>query len=145
VLCSGLPAIAAFIVPALGHRFGWSNAPPWLCIAGNVLIIVAMWMAFRVFKQNSFGSATVEIAKGQTVISTGPYAIVRNPMYSSAAVYFVGMPLALGSYWGIIPALLTIVGLVLRLLDEERFLAKNLPGYTEYCAKVRWHLIPGVF
>jgi protein-S-isoprenylcysteine O-methyltransferase Ste14 len=66
-------------------------------------------------------------------------------MYSSAAVYFVGMPLALGSYWGIIPALLTIVGLVLRLLDEERFLAKNLPGYTEYCAKVRWHLIPGVF
>jgi len=100
---------------------------------------------FLVFKENSFGSATVEVRKGQTVISTGPYAIVRNPMYSSAAVYFIGVSLALGSYWGLIPVLLTILGLVLRLLDEERFLAKNLTGYTEYCAKVRWHLIPGIF
>jgi protein-S-isoprenylcysteine O-methyltransferase Ste14 len=145
VTCSGIPGIAAFIVPGLDHRFGWSSVPPWLSIVGNILIIVAMWMAYRVFKENSFGSATVEIAQDQQVISTGPYAIVRNPMYSSAALYFIGMSLALGSYCGLIPAMLTILGLVWRLFDEEKFLAQNLHGYMDYCAKVRWHLIPGVF
>jgi protein-S-isoprenylcysteine O-methyltransferase Ste14 len=145
VACSGIPGIAAFVLPGLDHRFGWSSVPPWLSIVGNILIIVAMWMAYRVFRENSFGSATVEIAQDQQVISTGPYAIVRNPMYSSAALYFIGMSLALGSYWGLIPAILTILGLVWRLFDEEKFLAQNLPGYMDYCAKVRWHLILGVF
>ena len=145
VLCIGLSAIAAFVVPGLDRRFGWSNVPSWLSILGNIFIIVAMLMVFRVFKENSFGSATVEIAKGQRVISSGPYAIVRNPMYTSAAGYFIGMSLALGSYWGLIASVLTIFGLVWRLFDEEKFLAKNLPGYAEYCAKVRWHLIPGIF
>ena len=107
--------------------------------------MAGMWMVYRVFKENSFGSATVEIAEGQKVISTDPYAVVRNPMYASAAVYLVGVPLALGSYWGLIPAVLTTLGLVWRLFDEEKLLAQNLPGYTEYCAKVRWRLIPGVF
>jgi protein-S-isoprenylcysteine O-methyltransferase Ste14 len=145
VLCAGFPAIAAFVVPGLDRRFGWSDVPSWLSIIGNILIVVAMSLVFRVFKENSFGSATVEVATGQRVISTGLYAIVRNPMYASAAVYFIGMALALGSYWGLIPAALTILGLVWRLFDEEKFLAKNLPGYAEYCAKVRWHLIPGIF
>lgn len=145
VLCAGLPAIAAFIVPGLDHRFGWSSVPFWLSIVGNFLIIISLWMVYLVFKENSFGSSTVEIVKDQKVISTGPYAIVRNPMYACAAVYFIGMSLALGSYWGLIASFLTILGLVWRLLDEEKFLAKNLPGYTEYCAKVRWHLIPGIF
>lgn len=145
VLCAGLPWIAAYIVPGLDRRFGWSSVPSWLSIVGNFLIIVSLWMVYLVFKENSFASSTVEIAKDQKVISTGPYAIVRNPMYASAAVYFIGMSLALGSYWGLIPSVLTILGLVWRLFDEEKFLVKNLPGYTEYCAKVRWHLIPGVF
>jgi protein-S-isoprenylcysteine O-methyltransferase Ste14 len=145
VLCAGLPAIAAIIVPALDRRFGWSNMPWWLSLAGDLLILAGMWMVYRVFKENSFGSATVEIATDQRVISTGPYAIVRNPMYASAAVYFIGTSLALGSYWGLIPSVLTILGFVWRLFDEEKFLSRNLPGYTEYCAKVRWHLIPGIF
>jgi protein-S-isoprenylcysteine O-methyltransferase Ste14 len=140
-----IPGIAAFIVPGLDHRFGWSSVPPWLSIIGDIMIVVAMWMVYLVFKENSYGSATVEITQDQEVISTGPYAIVRNPMYSSAAVYFIGMTLALGSYWGLIPAILTILGLVWRLFDEEKFLAQNLSGYRDYCAKVRWHLIPGVF
>jgi protein-S-isoprenylcysteine O-methyltransferase Ste14 len=79
------------------------------------------------------------------VISTGPYAIVRNPMYSGAVLYFIGLALGLGSYWGLIPGALLVLCLVWRLFDEEKFLAQNLPGYTEYCAKVHWHLIPGVF
>ena len=145
VACSAIPGIAAFIVPGLDHRFGWSSVPSWLSIIGVILIIVAMWMVYRVFRENSYGSATVQITQGQQVISTGPYAVVRHPMYSSAVVYLVGLSLALGSYWALIPAILTILGLVWRLFDEEKFLAENLPGYTDYCAKVRWHLIPGVF
>ena len=145
VVLLGLPGVAVFILPGLDHRFGWSNVPLWLSLVGDVLLVVSMWMGYRVFKENSFGSATVEIGKGQKVISTGPYAIVRHPMYSSAAVYFIGKSLALGYYRGLIAAALIIFGLVWRLLDEETFLAHNLPGYTEYRAKVRWHLIPGVF
>jgi protein-S-isoprenylcysteine O-methyltransferase Ste14 len=145
VLCCGIAAVAAFIVPALDRRFGWSNMPSWLSLVGDLLIIAAMWMVLRVFQENSFGASTVEIVKDQKVISTGPYAIVRNPMYACAAVYFIGVSLALGSYWGLIAAGLTILGLVWRLFDEEKFLAENLPGYREYCAKVQWHLIPGIF
>jgi len=145
LLCATIPAFATFIIPALDRRFGWSKVPSWLSIAGDLLILVGLWMVFRVFKANSFASATIEIANDQKVISTGPYAIVRNPMYASAAVYLVGVSLALGSYWGLIAAILTTFGLVGRLLDEEKFLAQNLPGYTEYCAKVHWHLIPCIF
>ena len=145
ILCAGIPGIATFIVPALDHRFDWSNVPFWLSLVGDLLILVGMWMVYRVFKENSFGSAIVEVVNDQKVISTGPYAIVRNPMYASATVYLIGVPLALGSYWGLIPAVLTIFGLVWRLFDEEKFLAQNLPGYQEYCARVRWHLIPGIF
>ncbi|MGB9405893.1 MAG: isoprenylcysteine carboxylmethyltransferase family protein [Terracidiphilus sp.] len=145
VLCAGIPAIAMYIVPALDRRFGWSNMPVWLSVAGDLLILAGMWMVSRVFKANSFGSATVEIANDQKVVSTGPYAIVRNPMYASAAVYITGTSLALGSYWGLIAAALTTLVLVWRLFDEEKYLAQNLPGYTEYCDKVHWHLIPGIF
>jgi protein-S-isoprenylcysteine O-methyltransferase Ste14 len=145
VVCAGLPAIATFIVPGLDRRFGWSSVPPWLSIVGDLLVVISIWMVYRVFKANSFGSATVDVAKGQSVVDTGPYAIVRNPMYSSAAVYFIGTSLALGSYWGLIPSVLTILALVWRLFDEEKFLARDLPGYAEYCTKVRWHLIPGIF
>ncbi|MBO0800762.1 MAG: isoprenylcysteine carboxylmethyltransferase family protein, partial [Blastocatellia bacterium] len=145
VACITIPYIAAFIVPGLDHRFGWSSVPSWLSIIGDILIIVAMWMVYQVFRENSYGSATVEITQDQKVISTGPYAIVRNPMYSSAVMYFIAMSLALGSYWGLIPAALMTLGFVWRLFDEEEFLAQNLPGYRDYCAKVRWHLIPGAF
>jgi protein-S-isoprenylcysteine O-methyltransferase Ste14 len=145
VLCVGIAALATYVVPALDRRFGWSNVPAWLSIAGDLLILIGMWMVLRVFKANPFGSATVKIADDQIVISTGPYAIVRNPMYTSAVVYFIGTSLALGSYWGLVAAALATLALVWRLFDEEQFLAQNLPGYTEYCAKVRWHLIPGIF
>jgi protein-S-isoprenylcysteine O-methyltransferase Ste14 len=145
VLCAGIPSFATFIVPPLDRRFGWSDMPFGLAIAGDVMMLAGMWMVSRVFEANTFGSATVQIANDQKVISTGPYAIVRNPMYASGAIYVIGVPLALGSWWGLIAATLTILGLVWRLFDEEKFLAKNLPGYTEYCAKVHWHLIPGFF
>jgi protein-S-isoprenylcysteine O-methyltransferase Ste14 len=145
VLFVMLAGSASFITPPLDNRFGWSSMPVWLSIMGDLLIVVSIWISYRVFKENPFSSSTIEVVKGQKVISSGPYAFVRNPMYSGAALFFIAMSLALGSYWGLIPALLVIPCFVWRLFDEERFLAKNLPGYTEYCAKVRWHLIPGIF
>lgn len=145
VLCGAVPGIAAFVVPGLDRRLGWSSVPWWLCIAGNLLIVLSMWMVGRVFKENSYGSATVQVVKGQKVISTGPYAIVRHPMYASGAAYLVGLPLALGSYWGLIASALTILDLVWRLFDEEALLTRELSGYTAYCAQVRWRLVPGVF
>jgi len=145
VLCLEVAATATYLVPALDRRFGWSNLPLWLSMAGDLLILAGMWMVYCVFKANSFGSATIEIADDQRVISTGPYAIVRHPMYAGASVYLAGASLALGSYWGLIPAILTTLCFVWRLFDEEGFLAQNLPGYREYCAGVRWRLIPGVF
>jgi protein-S-isoprenylcysteine O-methyltransferase Ste14 len=144
-LVAGLPLIAAFIVPALDRRFGWSYMPSWISVAGDLFVVISMGGVIRVFKENSFASATVEIANNQKVISTGPYAMVRNPMYTCAVLYVVGMSLALGSYWGLIPAILLAFGFAWRLFDEEKFLSQNLPGYTDYCAKVHWHLIPGIF
>ncbi len=141
----GVPLIATFIVPGFDHRFVWSSAPSWVPIMGDLIIILSMWMVYRVFKENSFGSASIEVTKDQKVVSTGPYAIVRNPMYSCAILYFIGISLALGSYWGLVPVVLLALGFVWRLFDEEKFLALNLSGYTEYQAKVHWHLIPGIF
>ena len=116
-----------------------------MVIAGDVLSALCFCICHLVYKDNSFASATIEIAQGQTVISTGPYAIVRHPMYTGGSLLFIGTPLALGSYWGLLVLPITLPALLWRLFNEERLLAKNLPGYPEYCAKVRWRMIPRIF
>lgn len=137
--------IALLIVPAFDYRFGWSAVPLYAVIAGDILVAVGFYGVFLVYKENPFSSATIEIAEDQKVISTGSYASVRHPMYAGAFLYLLGTPLALGSYSGFLSLAAMTPFLLWRLFDEERFLSKNLPGYTEYCAKVRWRLIPRVF
>jgi protein-S-isoprenylcysteine O-methyltransferase Ste14 len=137
--------VALLIVPALSHRFGWSAVPPYAVIAGDILVAVGFYIIFLVYKENTYTSATIEVAENQKVISTGPYAVVRHPMYAGALLYLLGTPLALGSYWGFLPLAAMTPFLIWRLIDEERFLSKYLPGYTEYCAQVSWRLIRGVF
>lgn len=100
---------------------------------------------FPCVQENPFSSATIEVAEDQSVISSGPYAYVRHPMYAGGLLYIGGMPLALGSYWGLLVLAVMSPFLIWRLFDEEDFLSKNLRGYKEYCAKVRWRLIPGIF
>jgi protein-S-isoprenylcysteine O-methyltransferase Ste14 len=95
-----------------------------------------------VFKENTFTSATIELAPGQTVISSGPYALVRHPMYVGALVMLLGIPIALGSWWGVLVLVVILPALVWRLLDEEKFLARNLPGYVAYQKRVQYRLIP---
>jgi protein-S-isoprenylcysteine O-methyltransferase Ste14 len=145
MLFASIGFIGLLVVPALDYRFGWSRIPLCAVIGGDVLVAVGFYVIFFVYKENTFTSATIEIAEGQKVISTGPYAIVRHPMYVGGLLYCFGTPLALGSYWGLLAFAGMAPFLIWRLFDEERFLSKNLPGYTEYCAKVRWRLIPGVF
>jgi len=137
--------IAAMVVPALDHRFRWSRVPNFAVILGDVLTALWFFAAFLVFRENSFSAATVQVAEGQTVISTGPYAIVRHPMYAGGLISFIGTPLALGSWWGMLALLVVLPALIWRLVDEERLLQSNLPGYTEYSRRVRYRLIPGVF
>jgi len=137
--------IALLVVPALDYRFQWSNVPLWAVAGGDVLVIVGFYFIFLVYRENTFTSATIEVAPGQTVISTGPYAIVRHPMYASALLYLVGTPLALGSYWGLVPLAATIPFLIWRLFDEEELLAEKLPGYIDYQNKVRYRLVPGIW
>ena len=137
--------IALLVVPAFDYRFKWSSVPFYAVIAGDALTVLCFYITFLVYKENTFTSATIEIAGDQKVISTGPYAMVRHPMYAGGLLLFIGTPLALGSYWGLLAFAAMLPALAWRLLDEEKFLAKNLSGYTEYCASVRWRLIPGIF
>jgi len=137
--------IGLITVPALDHRFDWSTVPVNLVLIGDLMVILGFYLVFLVYKENSFSSATIEVAPDQKVISTGLYAVVRHPMYAGSLPMLIGIPLALGSYWGLLALAAMMPALIWRLLDEERFLAKNLPGYRDYCAKVRSRMIPGVF
>jgi protein-S-isoprenylcysteine O-methyltransferase Ste14 len=130
------------VVPALDKRFGWSHMPPAVAIAGDVVMALGWIAIYFVFRENSYTSATIEMAADQKVISTGPYARVRHPMYAGALPMLLGIPLALGSWWGVLPFLVITPALIWRIFDEENFLTKNLAGYGAYKQKVRYRLIP---
>ncbi len=145
MLVASLCFIALQVVPALDHRFGWSGVPLPAVVLGDVLIAVGFYTVYLVFHANPYTAATIEIATDQRVVTTGPYAIVRHPMYAGSFIYLLGTPLALGSWWGFAPLACMLPVLVWRMLDEERLLSRELPGYDAYRAKVRWRLIPGVY
>jgi protein-S-isoprenylcysteine O-methyltransferase Ste14 len=137
--------LAMFLLPGFDRRFEWSDVPVWLVIAADLLIALGYLLVALVYRENTYASRVVEVEKGQTVISTGPYAIVRHPMYLGVIGMYFFTPLALGSYWALIPALAIFPILVARIRNEEAVLARDLPGYAEYMQKVRWRLIPGVW
>jgi protein-S-isoprenylcysteine O-methyltransferase Ste14 len=139
---AALVFIAIFVVSALDHRFSWSTVPPILIALGDIMIVLGFYLVFLVFRENTFASGTIEVGAEQRVIATGPYALVRHPMYIGALVMLVGVPLALGSLWGLVAIVPMVAVLVARLLDEEKFLAKNLAGYSEYQGKVKHRLLP---
>ena len=137
MLFASLGFIGLIVFPALDHRFAWSHMPPYAALAGDVLVVLGWLAIFFVFKENTFTSATIELAPDQKVISTGPYALVRHPMYTGALVMLLGIPISLGSWWGLLVIAAMIPALIWRLIDEEKFLARNLPGYVEYQKKCR--------
>ena len=137
--------IGLLVLPALDHRLAWSHIPPYAALAGNGLVGLGWLVIFFVFKENTFTSATIELAPDQKVISTGPYAFVRHPMYAGGLIMLLGIPIALGSWWALLVIVAMMPALIWRLFDEERFLARNLPGYAEYMRKARYRLIPLVW
>lgn len=145
MLGASLGFIALLVVPGLDRRFGWSAMPVWVVVVGYVLTAVGFYLIFRVYRANTFTAATIQVTPDQHVVSTGPYAIVRHPMYASALLYVIGTPLALGSWWGLLAAMVMLPFLIWRLLDEERILARRLPGYTEYQKTVPYRLLPRIW
>jgi protein-S-isoprenylcysteine O-methyltransferase Ste14 len=142
----GMPLmLGALMIPGLDHRFGWSHPP-----LGVVVAALAIWLAgylavVRVFLENRWAGRTIETYAGQQVISTGPYAMVRHPMYAGTSLLYVATPLALGSWWAVLPALAFIPVFVLRIRNEEEVLVRELAGYDAYRQKVRYRLVPFVW
>ena len=142
---TSLAFIGLLVVPALDRRFGWSTVPLYVVIAGDALVAIGFYFIFLVYRENTYTSATIEVAANQKVVHTGPYTLVRHPMYASALLYLLGTPLALGSYWGLLPFVAVIPLLIWRLIDEEKMLARELEGYRQYQQQVRCRLVPRVW
>jgi protein-S-isoprenylcysteine O-methyltransferase Ste14 len=134
--------ILLIVLPGLDYRWHWSSMPPWLVLAANVVLALSFAIFFIVLKQNSYAASTIRVEADQPVVSTGLYAIVRHPLYSGALLLMLVTPPALGSYWTLLVVFALIPVLMWRLLDEERFLKQNLPGYADYCRATRFRLIP---
>lgn len=142
---ASLAFLGLMVVPGFDHRLGWSHVPRWLVVVGDGLVLLGFAIIFATFQANTYASATIETVKDQRVIETGPYAVVRHPMYAGALVMLFGTPLGLGSFWGLLVLLPMLAALVGRLLDEERVLSRELPGYVGYRSRVRARLVPGVW
>lgn len=137
--------LAAFIIPGLDHRFQWSSVPLEVIIVADVFIFLGYMFFVWVLKTNAYASRIIEVESGQTVITTGPYAFVRHPLYLAATVMFLFSPIALGSWWALLAISPFPVSLVLRILNEEKVLEKQLQGYKEYERKVKYRLIPYIW
>lgn len=142
---AGVSFLSTVVVPGLDRRLGWSHTPLPVVIVGDALVLLGFLVVFFVFRENTFTSSVIEVASGQRVIDSGPYASVRHPMYAGALVLVAGIPVALGSLVGLatLPPFVAII--VWRLLGEERFLMDHLPGYADYRRRVRWRLVPHVW
>jgi protein-S-isoprenylcysteine O-methyltransferase Ste14 len=133
------------VLSSFDHRFSWSHVPLSVEIAGFAFVVLGFLIYFMVFRENTFAGATVEVASDQKVITTGPYASLRHPMYSGLLVLLFGTPLALGSWWGLLMVVPMALIVGLRVRYEEAFLTENLPGYVDYCRKLRYRLIPFIW
>jgi protein-S-isoprenylcysteine O-methyltransferase Ste14 len=137
-----LSLAAMIVVSALDHRFGWSPVPTAICLVGDVLVAAGVGVMTLVVIQNSYAAATVHVEAGQQLASGGLYGLVRHPMYAGNLIMMVGIPLALGSYWGLVFVVPALIVLALRIRDEEKLLQEELDGYREYTQKVRYRLVP---
>lgn len=136
---------AAFLLPGFDRRFEWSSVPVAVVLLADVLVFLGYGMFFLVMRTNPYASRVIEVAPEQTVVTTGPYAVVRHPMYLGAVLMYVLSPLALGSWWALIPGAMMIPVFVARILNEETVLRRDLAGYEDYARKTRYRLIPGVW
>jgi protein-S-isoprenylcysteine O-methyltransferase Ste14 len=142
IASSGLLLLGVVLIPGFDRRYAWSNVPLPLVFLADILILLGYLLFVLTIRANRFASRVVEVQANQVVISSGPYALVRHPMYLAVSLIFTLTPLALGSFWALIPALLLPVVLAARIGNEEQLLRRDLPGYEEYCHKVKYRLLP---
>lgn len=137
--------VIALLIPGFDKRFGWSSVPLEVIVTADVIVLAGYMVFVLVLRENRYASRIVEVERKQKVVTTGPYAVVRHPMYSGALLMWGFSPLALGSYWGMIPNVLLVVLIVARIRNEEKILNRQLEGYSEYTQKVRYRLVPGIW
>jgi protein-S-isoprenylcysteine O-methyltransferase Ste14 len=130
---------------AFDHRMGWSTEPVWVSLLGNVLVVAGLGIAMVVIAQNGYAASTVRVETGQQLVSSGVYSFIRHPMYVGNLAMMFGIPLALGSYWGLLFVIPGVAVIVFRILDEEKLLTEELAGYPEYTQRVRYRLMPNVW
>jgi protein-S-isoprenylcysteine O-methyltransferase Ste14 len=135
-------SLGLLVFCAFDHRFAWSAVPAPVSVVGDVLVALGLLINLVVFRENTYGASTIKVEEGQKVISTGLYARVRHPMYVGILVMIMGIPLALGSWWGLAILAITTPVLAWRIIDEEKLLSNDLAGYKEYTQKVRYRLVP---
>ena len=140
-----LAEFVLLLLPALDYRFGWSQMPIALCIIGDILLVLAniVWMISKT--ENPYAGSSVKIYDDHRLVTTGPYATIRHPNYFGDLLMILGIPLALGSWWGLVVFVMIIPAMVIMIHDEEGFLQKNLPGYSEYMLTTRYRLIPYIW
>jgi len=137
--------LIGMFVPGLDYRYGWSSVPVWFVILSDIIVFLGYVLIFFVFKENSYASRIIEVQENQKVITTGPYSVIRHPMYVGVTLMYVFMPIALGSYWALLFFVPIIAIVVFRILNEEKVLRRGLAGYEEYMKKVRYRLVPGIW
>jgi protein-S-isoprenylcysteine O-methyltransferase Ste14 len=137
--------LVAFMLPGFDHRYGWSHLPLWVTVLSQVMVLSGYLTTAWVMKENRFAARTIQVEPGQEVVSSGPYRIIRHPMYLGICAMWLFTPLALGSYCTVPAFALLIPLIVLRLLNEERILCQELAGYAEYCSQTRFRLVPFVW
>lgn len=142
---ASVAACAMVVVPGIERHLTGLPLPFSVVVLGNIAFLIGIWIVFLAFRENTHASSIIEVKSGQNVIATGPYGIVRHPMYSGCVLAFIASFLALGSVWSLPFAVALSLVIVVRLLDEEKYLKANLPGYTAYCRQVRCRLIPSVW
>ena len=140
-----LVLVVAFIVPGLDRRFGWSAVPAAVVLLSDLGILAGFALFILTIRENRFASRVIEVQDKQAVITTGPYALVRHPMYLSMILVLGLSPLALGSWWGALPCLAIPALLAVRIVNEEQLLRQGLRGYEDYTRKVRYRLVPFVW
>lgn len=146
ISAAGAAFVAVMVVSALDWRFNWSALPVWAVVIGNVMVGGGLLTAQLAVIQNNYAGSSITVEDGQPLVSTGLYGVVRHPLYSASIVMAIGIPLALGSVWGLLVLALTLpLVLVARILDEEKALTDELAGYREYTQQVRYRLIPRVW
>jgi protein-S-isoprenylcysteine O-methyltransferase Ste14 len=144
-LAAGVAFIGLFVMSSLDHRFGWSRVPSALSVLAAGVVALGFWIVFRVFEANTYTAATIGVTAEQHVVSTGPYAVVRHPMYAGALLMLLATPVALGSWWGMLLCVPLVAAIAARLDAEEQFLVAHLPGYAAYRDTVPYRLVPMIW